>query len=131
MNPTDKLSKFTNVEFKQEYKNYLALGEDKLIILRAILNEVNINFQSLVNSINNTPIVTQTNLTDFLFEARDIHAHAPSNPLGIQGINHNLDEVIHMLDEYIVEHRSQSLERLNYHSNIMYILVNKLSPSIY
>jgi hypothetical protein len=125
----DKISKFNKIEFNQKYKDYFT--DDKLIILRAILNEVNINFQSLVNTINNTPVITQTNLTDFLFEARDVHAQAPINPLGIQGINHNLDEVIHMLDEYIVEHRSQSLERLNYHSNIMYILVNKLSPSIY
>lgn len=129
INPMDKISKFNKIEFNQKYKDYFT--DDKLIILRAILNEVNINFQSLVNTINNTPVITQTNLTDFLFEARDVHAQAPINPLGIQGINHNLDEVIHMLDEYIVEHRSQSLERLNYHSNIMYILVNKLSPSIY
>jgi hypothetical protein len=78
---------------------------------------------------HNTPHLAQS-LTEFLFEAREAHPLAPGNPLGIQGINHQLDEVISMLDTYLTEHRTQSLERLNYHSNIMYILVNKLSPSL-
>jgi hypothetical protein len=124
-----RISRF--LEFKTEliyeYKDFLS-KYNNTNILNTILNELSINFKSEVVSINATPNLNKGSLTDFLFEARGLHPMAPSNPLGIQGINHNLDEISNMLDKYLLEHRSQSLERLNYHSNIMYILVNKLSP---
>jgi hypothetical protein len=124
-----KINKFYTIN--PDWGNYSTYFTKKLNIVNSIITQLNINFDSVTNSIQASPNMRNyTNLTEFLFEARPAHDLAPNNPLGIQGINHNIDEVISMLDAYILEHRTERLERLNYHSNIMYILVNKLSPYI-
>ena len=125
----DKLSKFVDLskEWRKEFQLFY-----KCNVLGVILNEVSLNFH-IITSLFNTPLLdTGTNLVQHVFEARPLHPNLDvNNPLGIQGINNNIDQVINMLDGYLQEHKEHSLERLNYQSNILYILVNKLTPSLY
>ena len=118
----DKFNKF--IDLNKEWRNELKdnLNDKNIGIVKTIINELNIDFKSFTDSIHNTP-----NMTSAIFEARFSHPLAPNHPLGLQGINHNFDEIVKMLNNYLIEHGSQSLERLNYQSNIMYILVNGLS----
>ena len=115
----DKFSKF--IDLNKEWRNELRdnFNDKNIGIVKTIINELNVNFKSFTDSIHNTPKT--------LFEARFSHPLAPNHPLGLQGLNYNSNEIIKMLDNYLIEHGSQSLERLNYQSNIMYILVNGLS----
>jgi hypothetical protein len=88
------------------------------------------NFNAVLTSFLNTPIINNSTVVDYLFESRSLHPQLDvNNPLGIQGLDTSaLDDVISMLDRYILEHKQRSLERINYNSNILYILVNGLIP---
>jgi hypothetical protein len=101
-------------------------------VLNNILNNLDLNFKP-ITSVFNTPLLnTHTSLVEYIFEARPRHPNLDTmNPLGIQGLNHNIDQVINMVDSYMVENRQHTLELLNYQSNILYILVNNLTPTIY
>jgi hypothetical protein len=89
-------------------------------------------FNSIINSIHNTPNLNNpSTLVDFLWELRGASDAFIRNPLGIQGITFHVDTAITMIENFLYENRTvQITETLNYNSNLMYILVNKLSPSI-
>jgi hypothetical protein len=99
--------------------------------MESLYNEVTSRLASTTPLFNSSPYLTDVTLADFLSEARPSNTNVINNPLGIQGLHRDLDEVIHMVDNIIVENRRHSLELLNYQSNIMYVIVNKLSPSLY
>lgn len=125
----NKLSKFIDLskDWKQSYIDYLKYKRPSLNIVSSILD-------SKSHQVSSSPILNHTynNLNDFLYnQVRGARPDIINNPLGISGIHHDIDEVISMLDNYQAENRRHSLELLNYQSNIMYIIVNRLSPSLY
>jgi DNA polymerase type B, organellar and viral len=124
------------IDLKNEWRAEIKLLNKNNGILNTILNELSLNFNTLTsffNSPNPNLNNTNTSLVHYLFEARTIHPNLNThNALGIQGIEpYRINEVINMIDTYLLENRTPSLERLNYQSNILYILVNRLTPSLY
>jgi len=68
-------------------------------------------------------------LLSYIFEERPLHLDINvNNPLGIQGIEYHVDQAIDLINKYMLEYQQ---ERLNYESNLLYILINRLTPSSY
>jgi hypothetical protein len=126
----NKINKFVdlNLEWRKESET---LG--KLNILQTIYNELSLNFHILTSFFNTptpNPNIGNSILVEYLFEAHpamdrtiDIDVN---NPLGIQGIEHKIDEVISLLDNYLLANRIQSSAIAN-NSNILYTLVNNIN----
>ena len=109
--------------------------EANLGICKTIMNEISLNFSSennylATNSINSSPIIERINLNSvfntFTTNTTSISEPLISNSLGINRNSLTLDTSIDAL-----AHKARSRELLNYQSNILYLLINKLSPSIY
>jgi hypothetical protein len=110
----------------------------KLHIYKSIINEINLDFHetktSSLSVINSSPIIERININNIFSNAiasTNITNDVTSNTLRIQtqGINSNRNYFI--VDNVLMGHRPRSTELLNYQSNILYCVINKLSPSIY
>lgn len=115
------------------YKNLIS----KFGIYQSIINEVNLDFNnsqmgSFHNalSISSSPIIERIDLNRVFTSlvTNTIYESVTNDSLLIKGNRNSLtlDTSINLLQD-----RSQSKELLNYQSNILYLLINKLSPSIY
>ncbi len=124
----NKISKFVDInsEWRYEIKNLLKRYD----ILLPILNQLDINFHSITSLFNTTPYLdNSSNLLSYIFEERPLHLDINvNNPLGIQGIEYHVDQAIDLINKYMLEYQQ---ERLNYESNLLYILINRLTPSSY
>lgn len=72
-----------------------------------------------INNIFSNPILSTNTVNE------------PGNFLGIQGLNYNSNRNSVIVDSVLMNLRLNTTELLNYQSNILYCLINGLSPSIY
>jgi len=118
---SSKISRFvegTNKEWKLE---------TKLGLYQAILNEINLDFNSMmgsstINSIYSSPIIERIDLNDVFNNLVVKTAPIPDTIRNSLTLNTSIEAL---------SNRPRSTELLNYNSNILYLLINKLSPSLY
>lgn len=110
----------------------------KLGIYQSIINEINLDFNakgtitfSRLNSTYSSPLIERVNINSIFSKAIELTntTNDIPNSLGVQGLTSNRDSVI--FDNLSINTRVKSTELLNYQSNILYCLINGLSPSIY
>jgi hypothetical protein len=84
-----------------------------------------------INSSYSSPIIERVNINNIFSNAlSSINiVNDTTNPLGIQGINNNRNFVV--IDSALINTRLRTTELLNYQSNVLYCVINKLSPSLY
>lgn len=145
----DGLAEF-NHDWRSEYliknKSSFIIGiRNKLSVYQSIINELNLDFHS-VNSVNNShvmqnssPIIERINLNNVFSNAiastrpsiNIVDSINTSNSLVIntQSIHSNRNYSI--IDNTLIWPRSPGRELLNYNSNVLYCLINGLSPSTY
>lgn len=112
----------------------------ELGIYQSIINEINLDFNDKgtgtftgLNSSYSSPIIERVNINN-LFSNAISSASAvndTTNSLGIQGINYGSNRNFVIVDNVLMNTRLKTTELLNYQSNILYCLINGLSPSIY
>jgi hypothetical protein len=148
---TEKMSKFNmnntlaSVEWKFKYTHFYNNLTDILKIDPSILSNVNLDFSSMVsnsvcearNIVDNTfitssPIISQANFNGVnpVLNINPILNFEPiyrdyTNSIGIHG---NRDSLALVTNDLVL---GKSKELLNYQSNILYCLINGLSPSLY
>lgn len=105
---------------------------NRLNIAKSIIDEIHLSFRDMINvSTVNSPIIDQVNYnTNSLLNIHTVNQEIPNNPLGIQGIYGNKNSLV-VSNNFIIGNNHRKTELLNYQSNILYILLNGLSPSIY
>jgi hypothetical protein len=97
-------------------------------IAELILKDANLDFSSAI-AIAVSPSLNRVELKNTNLSINtEIVQDAPVNALGIYS---NKDYTLSILSNVIYNNRARSKEILNYESNILYVLVNNLSPSIY
>jgi len=111
---------------------------DGISIYQSINNEINLDFNiqgsgtfSGINSSYSSPIIERVNI-NYIFSnaiASTNNVSDNANSLGIQGINYNRNTII--VNNNIMSTRVRTTELLNYQSNILYCLVNGISPSTF
>lgn len=107
-------------------------------IYQSIINEINYDFNvkgteafSGLNSSYSSPIIERVNINNIFSNAiatTNIFSDN-ANSLGIHGISNNRNSII--IDNSLMTTRIKTTELLNYQSNILYCLINGLSPSLY
>jgi hypothetical protein len=106
-------------------------------IYQIIMNEINLDFNSrdtslAINSVYSSPIIERIDLNSVFntFTANTLSVTEPviNNSLGI---NSNRNSLTLNTSVDVLTNKTRSTELLNYQSNILYLLINKLSPSIY
>ena len=111
---------------------------NQLGIYQSIINGINLDFNakgnvtfSGINSSYSSPLIERVNINSIFSNAiaSTNITNEVTNSLGIQGINFNRNSVI--FDNLVINTRVKTTELLNYQSNILYCLINGLSPSIY
>lgn len=104
----------------------------RLNITKSITDEIHLPFRDMISiSTINSPIIDQINYnTNLLLNTYTVQQEIPSNPLGIQGIYGNKNSMV-ILNNFIMGDNHRNTELLNYQSNILYCIINGLSPSIY
>jgi len=114
--------------------------KNELGIYQSIINEINLDFNakgtetfSGVNSSYSSPIIERVNINNIFSNAilSTNTVNEPTNLLGIQGLNYNSNRNSVILDNVLTNPRLKTTELLNYQSNVLYCLINGLSPSIY
>jgi hypothetical protein len=105
-------------------------------IYQSIINTLNLDFKgagtfSGINSYYSSPIIERVNINSIFSNAiaSTNTANETLNSLGIHGINYGGN--INFVVENGLMNRLKTTELLNYQSNILYCLINGLSPSIY
>jgi hypothetical protein len=85
-----------------------------------------------INSSYSSPIIERVNINNIFSNAiaSTNIANDSTNSLGIQGINYNSRNSL-IVDNLLMNTKVKTTELLNYQSNILYCLINGLSPSIY
>lgn len=128
-----KISKF--IEIDNSWKTKVKLG-----FYYKIINEVNLDFSSVVNSsimnpiqpINSSPIIERIDLntvfSKMVINTAPIIESMDSNSLSI---NSNRNSLTLNTSIDLLRSQNRNKELLNYQSNILYLLINNLSPSIY
>lgn len=124
----NKISRF--VELNKEWRS-----EAKLGIYQSIVNEVNLNFTSMVSPrrtdvIYSSPIIERIDInnvfnnivTNTINELSNNNSFATNSNRNSLTLNTSVD---------IFRDKVKNRELLNYQSNILYLLINKISPSIY
>ena len=110
----------------------------QLGIYQSIINEINLDFNikgaeafSGLNSSYSSPIIERVNINNIFSNAlaSSSNINDNANSLGIHGINYNRNSII--VDNGLNSTRIKTTELLNYQSNILYCLINGLSPSLY
>lgn len=131
--PRDKISRF--VEINNEFFN-----NARLSIYLPIINEVNLDFSSEANnlimnsiySINSSPIIERIDLNSvfntMVLNTAPIIETMDNNSLSI---NSNRNSLTLNTSIDLLGSQPRNKELLNYQSNILYLLINNLSPSIY
>jgi hypothetical protein len=111
-------------------------AENGLGIYQSIINTLNLDFKgagtfSGINSYYSSPIIERVNINSIFSNAiaSTNTANETLNSLGIHGINYGGN--INFVVENGLMNRLKTTELLNYQSNILYCLINGLSPSIY
>jgi hypothetical protein len=104
------------------------------------MNEVNLDFSSAINSstmnsihsINSSPIIERIDLNsvfnNMVINTTSVVESMDNNPLSI---NSNRNSLTLNTSIDLLRGHSRNKELLNYQSNILYLLINNLSPSIY
>lgn len=147
----------THTGFKFEYNNHIIFKEwrslylfnnewtsfdstnNKLGIYQSIINEVNLDFNkgtntfSVVNSSYSSPIIDRVNINSIFSNAiaSTNIASDTTNSLGISGTNYTSNRNFVIVDNALINTRLRTTELLNYQSNILYCIINGLSPSTY
>ena len=113
--------------------------KNELGIYQSIINNLNLDFNakgtgtfSSLNSSYSSPIIERVNINNIFSNAISSTntVNYSSNSLGIQGINYADNSNFVVIGDTLI-HRFKNRELLNYQSNILYCLVNGLSPSLY
>ena len=128
-----KISRF--VEADERWKAKVKLG-----FYHKIMREVNLDFNSAINvaiinpvpSINSSPIIERIDLNS-VFNTMVINT-APiieSMDSNFLSINSNRNSLTLNTSIDLLRGHPRNKELLNYESNILYLLINNLSPSIY
>jgi hypothetical protein len=118
------------------------LGSDNALFYRflkkSILNEVKLDFHSMINTsgINSSyssPIIERININSIFSNAiASVNTgNDTTNSLGIQGVNYSSNRSSVIVDSVLMNTRLKTTELLNYQSNILYCIINGLSPSLY
>jgi|GEM_PF-1996413 hypothetical protein len=104
------------------------------------MNEINLDFNakgtgtfSGINSSYSSPIIERININNIFSNAissTNTHNSIP-NSLGIHGIDYSSNRNSVIVDNVLMNTKVRTTELLNYNSNILYCLINGLSPSIY
>jgi hypothetical protein len=122
-----------NWEWKSEWFNgYKSLSfiNTKLDIYQSIINNLTLDFTYYPS-----PIIERIDLNSafntLISNKVIIYEPINTNPLGIQNINSNRNSLILDTSDNGLYNRARNTELLNYQSNILYLLINKLSPSLY
>lgn len=112
----------------------------KLSIYQPIMNEVNLDFSSQgnylimnsVHSLNTSPIIERIDLNsvfnNMVINTAPIVESMDNNFLSI---NSNRNSLTLNTSIDLLRGQSRNKELLNYQSNILYLLINNLSPSLY
>ncbi len=126
----DKISRF--IEANRELKFNAKLG-----IYHCIINEISLDFSSrdttlTINSVYSSPIIERIDLNNIFNTLTSNTTFVPESVINNNlGINNNRNSLTLNTSIDAVTNRVRSTELLNYQSNILYLLINKLSPSIY
>jgi hypothetical protein len=143
---TDTVINITNYigkEWRYEYifKNKwtsIPNTNSELGIYQSIVNEINLDFNakgtgtfSSINSSYSSPIFERVNINNIFSNAiaSTNTSNDFSNCLGIQGITYS--NINSLIVDNILMNKVKITELLNYQSNILYCLINGLSPNIY
>ena len=110
----------------------------ELGIYKSIINEINLDFKSTgvlsgINSSYSSPIIERANINSIFSNAissMNTHNSIP-NSLGIHGIDYSSNRNFVVVGNVLMNTKLRTTELLNYQSNILYCLINGLSPSIY
>ena len=111
----------------------------ELEIYKSIINEINLDFNkstgvlSGINSSYSSPIIERVNINSIFSNAiSSINTHnSIPNSLGIHGIDYSSNRNFVVVGNVLMNSKLRTTELLNYESNILYCLINGLSPSIY
>jgi hypothetical protein len=119
---------------------------NRLGIYQSIINEINLDFRSnnalpALNSTHSSPIIERVNLNNIFANAIastrptisivDTTTSASNNSLVIQTQSIYNNRNYSIVDSLLMGPRSPGREILNYNSNVLYCLINGLSPSTY
>ena len=125
-----KISKFLDVN--KGWKLDANLG-----IYQIIMSKINLDFTSgdtylATNSVYSSPIIERINLNS-VFNSFAVNTVSVTEPIinNSFGLNSNISSLTLNTSIDALTSRPISRELLNYQSNILYLLINKLSPSIY
>lgn len=144
-NSTDDITyktNFINIKgWRYEYlinNKWTSIHNNELGIYQSIINAINLDFNakgnltfSRINSAYSSPLIERVNINSIFSNAiaSTNITNEVTNSLGIQGINFNRNSVI--FEDLVINTRVKTTELLNYQSNILYCLINGLSPSLY
>lgn len=113
---------------------------NEISIYKAIIQEISLDFNtkgtetySNLNSTYSSPIIERVNINS-IFSKAIASANTindTTNHLGIQGINNSSSNRSSVIVENVILNKLKTTELLNYQSNILYCLINGLSPSLY
>lgn len=111
----------------------------QLDIYHSVLSKINLDFNvkyddnfSALNSYYPSPIIEQVNINKIFSNAimsNRVNDITYNNSLSIQGINYNRNYAI--IGDNLVNTKLRTTEILNYQSNILYCIINGISPSTY
>ena len=123
--------------FKPKLTNIHSTNSE-LGIYKSIINEMNLDFKSTgglsgINSSYSSPIIERANINS-MFSKAISSMNTPNtipNSLGIHGIDYSSHRNSVIVGDVLMNTKLRTTELLNYQSNILYCLINGLSPSIY
>ena len=100
----------------------------KYNIYQPIINEINLDFRTSFSEISSSPVIERIDINKVFNKIIEDTTHIVESNNSL-GINNNRDSL--KLDTFSLRDDIKNKELLNYQSNILYLLINKLSPSIY
>ncbi len=134
---TDQINKLTlfNKEFGFIHMDTYKSIDTKLSIYQSIMNEINLNFNNNyldVSSFNSSPIIERIDINNvfdrLIKDTTSVVETINNNSLSI---TNNRNSLTLNTSINLLTNKSGNKELLNYQSNILYLLVNGLSPSLY
>jgi hypothetical protein len=142
---TNKTSFIDIKELRHEYlfnKTWVSVHNtsSQLGIYQSIINQINLDFSSkgtetfsAINTPYSSPIIERVNINNIFSNAiaSTNISNDTTNSLGVHGVNHFNNRNFVIVDNVLINTKLKTTELLNYQSNILYCLINGLSPSIY
>jgi hypothetical protein len=137
-------------DFNQKWKSECILKNNNLFITsntnnkigiyQSIISQINLDFNTktsfpTINSSNPSPIIERININNIFSNAITATRNTSNDiiynslELQTQGLHGNRNYVV--VDGILMGHRPRASELLNYQSNILYCIINGLSPSTY